>query len=88
MVVGDVPYSLVCTGILNDAVAGTAMRAEALLWRGDIKSDEIIIPESLYFPDPGFLGQFGYIVAYFHGHFSSFLFFVLTNKKVTQDQLE
>ena len=59
VIVGDVPYSLVCTGILNDAVAGTAMRAEALLWRGDIKSDEIIIPESLYFPDSGFLGQFG-----------------------------
>lgn len=59
VIVGDMPYSLVCTGILNDAVAGTAMRAEAMLWRGDIKSDEIIIPESLHFPDPGFLGQFG-----------------------------
>lgn len=59
VIVGNVPYSLVCTGILNDAVAGIAMRAEALLWRGDIKSDEVIIPESLYFPDPGFLGQFG-----------------------------
>lgn len=47
VVVGDVPYSLVCTGILNDAVAGTAMRAEALFRRGHIKSDEIIIPESM-----------------------------------------
>lgn len=46
---------LLDTGILDDTVGGTAMRAEPLPWSWDIQGNEIIVSECLDVFDGCFL---------------------------------
>lgn len=55
VIVRDVSYCLVSTRVFNDAVVGTAMRAEPLLWQGDIEGNEVVAPADLNVFDGSFL---------------------------------
>ena len=54
----DVLYGLPDAGILDNAVGGTAVRAEPLPWSWDIQGNEIIVPEGLDMLDDCFLRKF------------------------------
>lgn len=51
VIIGDMPYGLPDTRILDDTVIGSAVWAELLLWGGRIENDQVIIPENLNIPD-------------------------------------